>query len=59
MPEFLVNHGVTLTRDDGVRIVVLDGEPFRDDVREQIDALCDLLGAPLRRERHDEREDEP
>jgi len=41
--------GVLVVRDDGV-IVVLDAVPVDPDVQRQLDALCDLLGAPTRKE---------
>lgn len=47
--------GVVLARDDGV-IVVLDAVPIPADWQQQIDTICDLLGAPPQRER---TEDEP
>ena len=41
--------GVVLARDNGV-IVILDAVPIPADWQQQIDAICDLLGAPPRRD---------
>lgn len=41
--------GVVLARDDGL-IVVLDAVPIPADMQQQLDAICDLLGVPARRE---------
>jgi hypothetical protein len=47
--------GIVLARDDGV-IVVLDAVPISAELQQQIDAVCDALGAPKRGERtEDER----
>ena len=42
--------GVVLARDDGV-VVVLDAVPIPADMQQQLNAICDLLGAPKRPER--------
>ena len=41
--------GVVLARDDGV-IVLLDAIPISTDMQQQLDAVCDALGVPPRRE---------
>jgi hypothetical protein len=38
-----------LARDDGV-IVVLDAVPISAELQQQIDAVCDALGAPRQHE---------
>lgn len=37
--------GVVLARDDGL-IAILDAVPVPADWQQQIDTICDLLGAP-------------
>lgn len=46
--------GVVLARDDGL-IVVLDAVPIPADIQQQIDAICDLLGAPERPRQREEK----
>jgi hypothetical protein len=45
--------GVLIVRTDGV-IVVLDAVPISAELQQQIDAVCDVLGAPPRGERTEE-----
>lgn len=45
----ILDEGVSLDRGDHV-IVVLDAVPVDPDTQRQLDTLCDLLGAPKRKE---------